>query len=585
MNKAVYRRLLATYGTSPSQWIGWVMEIVSTLSVRVIAAVVMAQAIAHVAAGDVAAAQSSVLLFLVCYAGGFTLQTIGSLMVMYAGNSQYRIESRNYYRKLTTKDMRFYRDNQTGYVVSMFRQYLDTSIVFSRFLIQDLTPNVISIVVPTMILCVVDWRVGVVAVLLIIIQFIYMTWASGRAHAARLASHEAYRRMSGEVSDAITNITAYKASGMEESAEKYVRRYAFDETDAYWKRHKTITLFDLPRSLLTSIGATAAFYLAAGSTMTGPEAVGAMVLVMTYMFQIVRNIGQLPNMLVKHDDYISKIFPTLSYLDDEYEMVRDPEDPARIPSGEARIEIDTVSFAYQDTKDTRVAVFHDLSLVIEPSEQVGVVGLSGAGKSTLAGLMMRFDDVNDGAIRINGVDVRDTKQTWLRQLIAYVPQEPLLFHKTIRENIAYFIHDATEAQIVAAAKAAHAHEFIVELPHGYDTLVGERGVKLSGGQKQRVAIARAILKNAPIILFDEATSALDSESEEIIQRALPEILGKRTAIVIAHRLSTVAGLDRIIVLEHGKIIEQGTHSELIDLNGRYARLWRKQTRDVSGGKR
>lgn len=194
---------------------------------------------------------------------------------------------------------------------------------------------------------------------------------------------------------------------------------------------------------------------------------------------------------------------------------------------------------------------------------------------------MRFDDVNQGAIRINGVDVRDTKQTWLRQAIAYVPQEPLLFHKTIRENIAYFADDVAEARIVAAAKAAHAHEFITKLPNGYDTLVGERGVKLSGGQKQRVAIARAILKDAPIILFDEATSALDSESEEIIQRALPEILGKRTAMIIAHRLSTVAGLDRIIVLEHGKIVEQGTHDELIGQNGRYARLWRKQTRDAS----
>ena len=168
------------------------------------------------------------------------------------------------------------------------------------------------------------------------------------------------------------------------------------------------------------------------------------------------------------------------------------------------------------------------------------------------------------------------RQSDLRRHIAYVPQEPLLFHRSVRENIAYFNPDASDKDIKRAARAAHAHEFIQKLPNGYDTLVGERGIKLSGGQKQRVAIARAILKRAPIILFDEATSALDSESEQIIQRALPEILGKQTAIVVAHRLSTVAKLDRIIVIHEGKIAEQGTHQELLKRKGRYYSLWQKQ---------
>jgi ATP-binding cassette subfamily B protein len=206
-----------------------------------------------------------------------------------------------------------------------------------------------------------------------------------------------------------------------------------------------------------------------------------------------------------------------------------------------------------------------------------VVGLSGAGKSTLASLLLRFDEIDDGSIQIDGIDIRDVRQADLRQKIAYVPQEPLLFHRSIKENLQYIGNRPTSTKMIRAAKAAHAHEFISKLPRGYETLVGERGVKLSGGQKQRVVIARAILKDAPIMLFDEATSALDSESEKIIQQALPDIIGKRTAIVIAHRLSTVAGLDRIIVLHDGKIIEEGTHGQLLKLKGRYYSLWQKQT--------
>jgi len=242
------------------------------------------------------------------------------------------------------------------------------------------------------------------------------------------------------------------------------------------------------------------------------------------------------------------------------------------------IAIDHVSFSYpaHEGQTKRIPVFRDLTIHIAGGEQVGIVGLSGAGKSTLVSLLMRFDDITGGAIKIDGTDLRDVRQDELHQKIAYVPQEPLLFHSTIKENIAYFNDEATEADILAAARAAYAHEFIEKLPNGYATIVGERGVKLSGGQKQRIVIARAILKNAPLMIFDEATSALDTESEKIIQKALPQIIGKHTAIVIAHRLSTIAGLDRILVMHDGNIVESGTHDELLKTKGRYYSLWQKQ---------
>ncbi len=205
------------------------------------------------------------------------------------------------------------------------------------------------------------------------------------------------------------------------------------------------------------------------------------------------------------------------------------------------------------------------------------MGHSGSGKTTFTRLLLRFSDIDSGTISIDGQNIAYLTQDDLRRHIAYVPQEPILFHRTLAENIAYGQVDASQQEIEAVAQLAHAHDFIANLPDGYDTLVGERGVKLSGGQRQRVAIARAMLKNAPILVLDEATSSLDSESEALIQSALWRLMEGRTAIVVAHRLSTIQKMDRIVVLDEGKIIEQGTHQELLHTKGAYAKLWAHQS--------
>jgi ATP-binding cassette subfamily B protein len=307
-------------------------------------------------------------------------------------------------------------------------------------------------------------------------------------------------------------------------------------------------------------------------------AVGLLVLVIIYIVQIYNAVQAIPGIMEQHDDLVAKLYPTLEYLTDAHETVRDPTTPQLLPRRGGAVNFEGVKFAYATSGGRSVPVFDGLRLHVAAGEQVGVVGLSGAGKSTLASLLMRFDDVTGGRIAIDGVDIRQVSQMDLRERIAYVPQEPLLFHRSVRENITYFRRDATQAEIERAAKAAHAQEFIERLPDGYDTLVGERGVKLSGGQKQRIVLARSILKDAEIMIFDEATSALDSASEKIIQASLPGIIGKRTAIVIAHRLSTVAGLDRIVVMHEGRIVEEGTHEALLRQKGRYHDLWQKQSR-------
>ncbi|HUD10155.1 MAG TPA: ABC transporter ATP-binding protein [Candidatus Saccharimonadales bacterium] len=248
-----------------------------------------------------------------------------------------------------------------------------------------------------------------------------------------------------------------------------------------------------------------------------------------------------------------------------------PETP-RIKDGS--ISFDNVDFTHEGAGE---ALFHKLNLEVKAGQKIGLVGHSGSGKTTFTRLLLRFSDIDGGEILIDGQNIAHVTQDDLRRHIAYVPQEPIMFHRTLMENIRYGQLDADDAAAIKAAKIAHAHEFIEQLPQGYDTLVGERGVKLSGGQRQRIAIARALLKNAPILLLDEATSALDSESEVLIQDALWKLMKGRTAVVIAHRLSTIQKMDRIIVMEDGKIVEEGSHKKLLKANGTYAKLWAHQS--------
>lgn len=258
--------------------------------------------------------------------------------------------------------------------------------------------------------------------------------------------------------------------------------------------------------------------------------------------------------------------------------------PLRVDKGS--IHLDRIGFGYElpnakgqfRSRD----VLRNFELVIPAGQRVGLVGPSGAGKSTLMGLLMRMHDVTDGAIRIDGQDIRTVTQESLRRSIAIIPQDTSLFHRNLLENIRYGQPDASDEEVELAARRAHAHEFIAEQEHGYRTMVGERGVKLSGGQRQRIAIARAILKNAPVLLLDEATSALDSHSEQLIQRAMREAMAGKTVIAIAHRLSTVMDMDRLIVLDRGVIVADGSHTELLRRGGLYADLWRKQTGEFDG---
>ena len=322
-------------------------------------------------------------------------------------------------------------------------------------------------------------------------------------------------------------------------------------------------------NVLQVVGLGAAVLLAAH----GYVEIGLVVFAISYFQRLSSGLLELGSVVQSFQGALMDAAPISEILMSQQVIVDAPSArPLAVTKG--AIELNAVTYRYEPHT---TAVFDGLSLSIAPGQSVGVVGRSGGGKTTLTNLLLRSADVEAGSITIDGQDISTVTQRSLRDAVSYVPQDSQLFHRSMRENIAYGKPDATDAEIIAVAKRAHIWELIQELPEGLDTKVGERGVKLSGGQRQRVAIARAILKNAPVLIFDEATSALDSESEQHIQASLNELIKGRTAIVIAHRLSTIQKLDRIIVLDKGRIVEDGSHAQLVKRKGLYATLWAHQS--------
>jgi len=574
--KEVYKHIFSTYGRVPAIQFAFISEAIRGFIGRIVTVIILASMVSAVASGDFDLAQRYVLIWVGITIVASSLAFFGEYIGIIAENRLYGELMLKYYKKLTSKDMSFFRNNSAGYLAAQFRQHIDSGLIMTRSIRGDVLRTTISLVFPIFVLAYSSWQVGLATFLLIVSQMLYVVWSSKKANPYRRETHELYRLVSGEVADDVTNIVAYKASGKENEAYSRVDDLRRREVMTFTKRRKIEIYLNYPRTLVTVVLVAIAFWLALESQSRIGDSVTLLVLTITYMFQVLRSLDGLPDLIYRMDDLATKLYPTLEVVSDSDETVADPDNPIAFTPKQGAISINSLDFSYFDGGSETV-IFKDLNLEVAGGERVGIVGLSGAGKSTLASLIMRFDDLQTGSISIDGTDIRDVKQSELRQNIAYVPQEPLLFHRSVRDNIAYNDQKYTVTDVEKAAKAAYAHKFIQDLPNGYDTIVGERGVKLSGGQKQRIVVARAVLKKAPIILFDEATSALDSESEHIIQKALPEIIGKHTAIIIAHRLSTVANLDRIIVMHDGSIIEEGNHSQLLAKKGRYYSLWKRQT--------
>lgn len=387
---------------------------------------------------------------------------------------------------------------------------------------------------------------------------------------AELASAE--NKQTGQLADAVTNVISVKSYARETHEKSRFHRVTDNTKKATFRAAKVSALRNLSLNFLDVVTFTVVLILIIVSHDLFGIGVSSMVFLYSISSSLLSNVWRLNHILRGINRSLGNAEEMVEILDLPFTIDDKTDQPLKIDQGE--VEFSHISFRHEEQKHK---LFSDFSLEVPAGKSVGLVGVSGSGKSTLTKLLLRFADVEKGAIYVDGQDIRDVTQNSLRDKIAYVPQESSLFHRSIKENIAYGRPDATEKEIKEAARLAHADEFIKDLPNGYDTLVGERGVKLSGGQRQRIAIARAILKNAPILVLDEATSALDSESEAAIQSALKNLMKDRTSIVVAHRLSTIAGLDKIVVINDGKIVEQGSHQELLKKNGEYKKLWSRQS--------
>ena len=360
------------------------------------------------------------------------------------------------------------------------------------------------------------------------------------------------------------NNEGFETQRYDESLEK-LRRVAV-------KSQQSLSLLNAGQQTIIALGLIAMLWRATQGVVDGRMTVGDLVMVNAFMIQLYIPLNFLGVIYREIKQALTDLDKMFTLMEREQEVGDAPDARPLLVKGPPAVRFDHVNFAYEPSRP----ILHDVSFEIPAGQTVAVVGPSGSGKSTLARLLYRFYDVQDGRITVNGHDVKGLTQDSLRRHIGIVPQDTVLFNDTVAYNIGYGRTGATQDEVEQAARAARIHDFIVNTPKGYDTMVGERGLKLSGGEKQRVAIARTLLKDPPILVFDEATSALDSANERAIQAELSAVAQGKTVLVIAHRLSTVVNAHEILVMDAGRVIERGTHVQLLNANGRYAQMWRLQ---------
>lgn len=476
------------------------------------------------------------------------------------------------FQHLLALSLRFHMQRQTGGLSRDIERGTKGIGFLLNFTVFNILPTLLEIgMVTGVLLWRYDWPFAVVTLGTIVCYIAFTLLVTEKRMVYRRSMNDLDSKANSKAIDALLNYETVKYFGNEGyELDRYDRNLS-KWVDSAVRNQVSLNFLNMGQGAIITAGITLLLWLAARGVVQGGMTVGDVVLVSAYLTQLYAPLNFLGFVYREIKHALADMERMFGLLEQDLEVADRPQARA-LETERASVEFEHVDFGY----DSRRRILHDVSFTIPAGHTLAVVGASGAGKSTLSRLLFRFYDAQGGTIRVNGMDVRELTQASLRGHIGIVPQDTVLFNDSIFYNIAYGKPRAGHEEVIQAARSARIHDFVMSLPDQYETQVGERGLKLSGGEKQRVAIARTLLKNPPILIFDEATSALDSRTERAIQEELEQISRDRTTLIIAHRLSTIAHADQILVLDHGRVVERGTHAGLLAAGGRYAQMWRLQ---------